>query len=310
MPRQDVRQIMFDGKDTDQVFKETCWAYNKKYFNLFRSNYHFKHGGEPLNYRQEKFLMRKFWYEGKVAAFKIKNIDDIGFCDWAQITHDMYGEPETVQLINQWSSPLIPSAPQVVDKDVVLGWIQSNQQSVKSIVDWYIQRIAQVDMVINTNLNLHKMPFIIPIDKADKEADKQINDAVSRILNNELIITVKGVDPQLFKAVSTEAPYIIDKLQNYKKDLENDLKTYLGINNPGVTKIEQLQMSEVQANDSEVNSHDTDYKANLDGFCQRIKDTLGFDISVEVVREQVTEDRQPNEYTEAPGPKGGDSDED
>lgn len=297
--RQDVRQIMFD-KNVNSVYNETVNMLRNKYYALYRSNFKWNN----INYRQEDFIMRKFWADGTVAAFKIKNLDEIGFCSWARVTIDMYGETETVTLVNQYGSPLVPSNTQVVDKDVVIGWIQSNRKPLRMIVDWYIERIAQVDMVINTNLNLHKMPFIIPLDKGDKEAKNQLNDVVDRILNNELVLFVEGVDPSLFKTVATGAPYIIDKLANYRKDLENDLKTVIGINNPGVTKIEQLQLSEVNANNAEVNSHDNDYKYQLDKFCERIKETLGYDISVETVREPVQNDGVEKEYEEAPGPKG------
>ena len=250
--------------------------------------------------------MRKFWADGTVAAFKIKNIDELGFCSWARNTIDMYGETETVNLVNQYGSPLIPQTVQVVDKDVVIGWIQSNRKPLRMIVDWYIERIAQVDMVINTNLNLHKLPFLIPLDKGDKDAKSKLTDVVDRILNNELVLFVEGVEPSLFKAVATQAPYIIDKLANYRKDLENDLKTYLAVNNPGVNKIEQLQLSEVNANNDEINSHDEDFKEQLDKFCERIRDVLGYDISVEIQREEVEQDGVLKEYEDAPGPDGGD----
>lgn len=302
MPRQDVRQLMFDYKDVNDVYNQTVNMLRNKYYNLYRSNFRWNN----INYRQEDFIMRKFWAEGTVAAFKIKGIDEIGFCSWARNTIDMYGETETVTLVNQYGSPLVPSSIQVVDKDVVLGWIQGNRKPLKMIVEWYIERIAQVDMVINTNLNLHKLPFLIPLDKADKDAKNKLQDVVARILNNELVLFVEGVEPSLFKAVATAAPYIIDKLENYKKDLENDLKTYIAVNNPGVTKIEQLQLSEVNANNDEVNSHDNDYKYNLDAFCERIRETLGYDISVETVRQPVEYDGVEKSYSEAPGPKGDD----
>jgi len=305
MARQDVRQIMFD-KDVNQVYAATCNILRNKYYNLYRSNFKWNN----INYRQEDFIMRKFWKDGTVAAFKIKNLDEIGFASWGRCTIDMYGETETVNLVNQYGSPLVPSTVQTVDKDVVIGWIQSNRKPLSMIVDWYIERIAQVDMVINTNLNLHKMPYVIPLDKADKDAKKQLSDAVDKILNNELVLFLDGVDPSLFKAVATAAPYIIDKLANYRKDLENDLKTYLAVNNPGVSKIEQLQLSEVNANNDEINSHDDDFKNNLDAFCERIKETLGYDISVEIQREKVENDGVAKEYEEAPGPKGGNENDD
>lgn len=304
MARQDVRQIMFD-KNINQVYATTVNMLRNKYYNLYRSNFKWNN----INYRQESFIMRKLWADGTVAAFKIKNLDEIGFASWTRVSLDMYGETETVQLVNQYSSPLIPSTTQIVDKDVVIGWIQSNRKPLRMIVDWYVERIAQVDMVINTNLNLHKLPYIIPLDKADKDAKKQLTDAVDRILNNELVLFIEGVDPSLFKAVATAAPYIIDKLANYRKDLENDLKTYLAVNNPGVNKIEQLQLSEVNANNDEINSHDEDFKEQLDAFCERIKETLGYDISVEVQRQAVEDDGIAKEYEDAPGPKGGSEDD-
>ena len=302
MPRQDVRQIMFDAKSVNDVYNQTVNMLRNKYYNLYRSNFKWNN----INYRQEDFIMRKFWADGTVAAFKIKNIDELGFCSWARNTIDMYGETETVNLVNQYGSPLIPQTVQVVDKDVVIGWIQSNRKPLRMIVDWYIERIAQVDMVINTNLNLHKLPFLIPLDKGDKDAKSKLTDVVDRILNNELVLFVEGVEPSLFKAVATQAPYIIDKLANYRKDLENDLKTYLAVNNPGVNKIEQLQLSEVNANNDEINSHDEDFKEQLDKFCERIRDVLGYDISVEIQREEVEQDGVLKEYEDAPGPDGGD----
>lgn len=303
--RQDVRQLLFEGKNVNAVYNQTVAMLRNKYYALYRSNFKWNN----INYRQEDFIMRKFWKDGTVAAFKIKNLDEIGFCSWARNTIDMYGETETVTLVNQYGSPLIPTNIQVVDKDVVIGWIQSNRKPLAMIVDWYIERIAQVDMVINTNLNLHKLPYIIPLDKSDKDAKNKLQDTVDRILNNELVLFVEGVDPTLFKAVATQAPYIIDKLANYRKDLENDLKTVIGVNNPGVSKIEQLQLSEVNANNDEVNSHDNDYKTQLDKFCERIRDTLGYEVSVETIRQPVEQEGVVKEYTEAPGPKGDNEDD-
>lgn len=304
MAKNDVRKIMFD-KDVNKVYNQTINMLRNKYYNLYRSN--FKWNG--INYRQEDFIMRKFWKDGTVAAFNIPAVDELGFSSYGMSSVDMYGEIETVNLVNQYGSPLIPYTVQVVDKDVVIGWIQSNRKPLSMIVDWYIERIAQVDMVINTNLNLHKMPYVIPLDKADKDAINKLKDAVDRILNNELVLFVEGVDPTLFKAVATQAPYIIDKLANYRKDLENDLKTYLAVNNPGVTKIEQLQLSEVNANNDEINSHDSDFEECLNSFCERIKEVLHKDISVDIVRQAVEDDGVDKEYDEAPGPKGDNYDD-
>lgn len=286
-------------RDTENLnYDRLVHNLRNRYYNLYRANFRAK----KLNYRQEDYVMNKFWNDGTVSAFEIKLVNELGFAPWAMQTWDMYGCPEKVNLINEKGSPLIPSTTQIVDKDVVIGYIQPNHKPLKMLVDWYIERIAQVEMVINTNLQIHKMPFVIPVD--DEKEKAKIKDAIDRILNNELVLFIDGVNPQLFKAISTAAPYIIDKLQNYKKDLENDLKTILGVNNNGTNKIEQLQMAEVNSNNAEINSFDNLYEDELKKFDKRLMETFGKDCGFECVAEKAVLAGQAHDMTEQPGPKG------
>lgn len=283
--------------------KEACLEYKlavhmleNKYYNLFRSNFE-----TSLNYREEAYVMKRFWDAGRIAAFKIKHTDKLGFCEWSKVNHDMYGEDETATLINKYGSPLVPSGIQVIDKDIVVGYIQSNRKPISMIVDWYIERIAQVEMIINTNLQLQKMPFLIPVTEG-KEL-KKLEDVVDRILNNEIVIGLEGIEPSVFKSIATNVPYVIDKLQNYKKDLENDLLTYLGVNNNGSNKIEQLQLAEVNSNNEEINLSDDNFNTNLEQFCKRVKEVLGVDMYIRVKSPDAMNDGQVHENEEKSGPK-------
>lgn len=291
------KQFFYGDRSVNETYQEIVHMLNNKYYNIFRSN--FKTTG--LSYREEQFIMNKLWNNGTIAAFKIKHTDKLGFCNWARVTWDMYGEPETVQLINEYGSPLIPTSIQTVDKDVVIGYIQSNRKPVKLIVDWYIRRIAQVECIINTNLHLQKMPFIIPVSDENEKA--KLEDVVQRILNNELVICVDGVEPGIFKSISTNVPYVVDKLQNYKKDLENDLLTYLGVNNNGSNKIEQLQLSEVNSNNEEINLSDSNFNDNLGQFSDRLMETFNATVRIEVSSPDAEADGQVHENKEKTGPK-------
>lgn len=287
----------FDGNGVE-YYKH----YNlNKYFNLFVDSFDWK----GLTYREVKYIMRKFWNDGTICAFKIKNLNKIAFAPWVRDSWDLYGEPETVTLINERGSSLIPSTTQVVDKDVVIGWVQANEKGIYESVKFYIDRIANIEAVLNTNLNLQKMPFIIPVEKEDVQ---KIYDLITRILNNDVAIVAEDIDPSMFKAVATQAPYIIDKLYNYKQSLENELKTLLGINNNGKEKEEQLQMAEVNANNDEINAHQNGYLDHLKDFCKRIKETLGIEINVECNREQAKADGQIHNG-DKPGAKEGEEDE-
>ena len=283
--------------DASAEFAKCVTIYRNRYYNAFRRQ--FKING--LDYRQQDYIMKKFYGSGTVAAFKIKGIDELGFAPWSMVTWDMYDLPETVNLMNEHGSPLIPYTVQKVDKDVCLGYIQRNKKPISMIVDWYIDRIAQVEMTINTNLNLHKMPFLIPID----ENEDKILDIVQRILNDELVIFAEGIDPALFKAVSTAAPYIIDKLHEYKVGLENELKTYLGIDNQGaVEKREQLNLDETNANNNDINDGIEGFLDCLNEFADNIKETFGIEISFERTSKPIDAIGEYHEG-EKPGPDGG-----
>lgn len=284
--------------DFGDIYTETCHMLNNKYYNIYRSNFYAK----GLNYREKNYVMNKFWNNGTVAAFKIKNVDELGWCQWARNTWDMYGEPETVNLVNTYGSPLIPTKTLIVDKDVVIIYMQSNRKPIKMIVDWYVKRIAQVECIINTNLQLQKLPFVIPVN--DENEKNKLEDVVERILNNEIVICVDGVEPTMFKSISTGVPYIIDKLQNYKKDLENDLLTYLGVNNNGSNKIEQLQMSEVNSNNEEINLSDSNFDTELKEGCQRIEKVFGIEVDIGVASPDAMDDGQAHHNEEKPGAKG------
>lgn len=284
-------------------YNAAVFQLESKYYNLYRGQ--FKWTG--LNYRQEKFIMDKFWEDGTIAAFKIKNLDELGFAPWTRTSWDMYGMTETVNLINLFSAKGIPTGNLTVDKDVVLGYLQSNQKGLHSTVRWYIERIAQVETVIAINLEMQKMPYLIPVSKDNQ---KHCEDIIDRILNGELVIFTEDDDASQYKCVETQAPYIIDKLCNYKKELEGELKTVLTINNSAVAKIEQVQLAEANSNNDEIMDTQTDYLNELQAFCKRIKETFNIDISVESTSEDIEVQGQVHERINQPGPKEGEDNND
>lgn len=282
-----------DGMDPRTVYSELKHNYTNMYYNLFING--FKWSGD-INYKEVQFVMRKFWSEGKIAMRPLLAGEKI-FTDWTRDSYDWYGNPSTVILINEFQAPvsIIPCTSQIVDKDVAIGWIQPNHKPFKMTVDWYIKRIAQVDMVINTNLNLNKIPYLIPVDEQNQS---RLNNIVQRILNNEVFLFVNDADPNLFKAVATGAPYIIDKLSEYKHILENELRTYLGIDNQGgFLNREQQNLDTTNCNNDIINLNKQGYVDELNRWCDRCSD-LGINFHVESATKPVTtiyEEQEPIE---------------
>ena len=141
--------------------------------------------------------------------------------------------------------------------------------------------MVQVDMVINTNVELHKMPYLIGVDPADKE---KLEDVVDRILSNELVIFTDLESAQLVKALATQPQYIIDKLHAYRIQLENELLTYLGFDNSGNSeKATTMLLDEINANNVVINASGDQFKTCVDNFCKRIKEVFGIEISAVIL---------------------------
>lgn len=268
-----------------EEYNEILQNYRDKYFNLFRAQ--FKWDG--LNYRQEEYIMRKFYGFGTIAAARANGLqDELVFAPWAQNAVDQYGLPEQINLLNEYNSPVIPSGNLIVDKDACIGYIQRNKKPVKAKVEYYIKQLAEVELVIRNQLNLHKLPYVISV--SDDINEENLQDIIDKIMNNEQYISTIGIDPNDIDILNTNVPYLIDKLYSYKISIENELKTYLGIDNQGVEKTEQLQLSEISSGNQEIDDCRNVFLDCLKEWCKNIKDTFGITISVESTSQDTISD--------------------
>lgn len=228
--------------------------------------------------------MRKFWSNGTVACRPIDNTDLLAFAPYAVATYNLYDYPETITLVNSRGvSPLIiPSTTQVVNKDVVIGWCMPAKKSIVSIVNHYIDRITQVELIINVNMQLQKMPFLVATSEEDAD---RLKDVVRRILNNEVIVFTGLEDLSRIQALATQTPYIIDKLQAYQQSLERELMTILGLDNIGASAAlgqTHINSDQTNANNDEINSYGDAIDMEIKTFVNLINKTFGRNIKVEV----------------------------
>lgn len=270
--------------------QQIVYIYRERYFNLWLGSWKW----EGLDKYQRLYIMRKLWSDGKIAAFDIidgqrpflgglapKDQGDnslLGFAPFALNTYNMYGFPATLTLINERATPYIPNRQMINGKDVVIGYALSSRQPIAAIAEIYIQKIVEVEMTIRTNLFAHKIPFVL---ETDNEGDIRGQDMIDRIFNDDLAFLVRP-SQNMPKPASSGQQYIIDKLYNYKVALENELNTFLGIDNSGaIEKKERLIQDELNSQDALINDFSDSIGNNLREFCEEIEKVLGYHISVE-----------------------------
>lgn len=285
------------GESAYQLYTQLMFEFENRFYNLYRSNWKV----EGVTDEEEKYILDQFWKRGQIAAFN-DAVGDTHFAKFTKTSNDMYGYPYTVRLTNEWCSPIIPANDLIVqgpDANCALGYLNSSQKGLLNTVRYFLERIAQAEMLIHNQLKLMNCPYLIPIEAEDKD---KMNDIVSRILNNELVIFAEDVNPAMFKAIQTGVQYYIDKIQIYEDNLINQIKLILGVQNAGMNKVEQIQMAQVTSTGSETSGYETDYIHNLEKFSKRCKEVLGKDIKF-IRTVECTMQGQAHDMEEKAGPK-------
>ena len=254
--------------------------YNNKYFNLFMTI--LKIGG--LSQQAADFFLRRCWDTGNYCIFPVVNEPFVSTFTSSFV--DVYGWAKDVEVVNKYNASFFPVGLQRVDRDVVIGYVRPNHKPIKTMVDNYIQRIVNIDMVINTNLIVHKMPFVVGVSPADRA---KCEDLMQRLLNDDPVIFTELKDLQLAKAMTTNAPYIVDKLYAHRIALENELLTELGIDNviADATK-ERLLVDEVNANNAIINLNGKMMLDQIQTAFDKANELWGFSLTIEPVLKAVT----------------------
>lgn len=274
-----------------QVRNSLISRYRDKYFNLFVNSYEW----EGLSPAQVRYIMMRFWYDGKVAGFSplhdiqptsdllagaLDMADGLVFAPFVPHQYNIYDEVSTLELINKRGSPIIPNRVLMVGKDVAIGYAQNSKMPIAVDANRYLDRIVEAEMTIWVNLLRQKLPMIGKISEGNTE---KVSDILSKVLNDEpAFLTDLDIGGSLQSV--PDSPYIIDKLYNYKCDLENELRTFLGIDNMGERqKKERMITDEADSNDALINDHADIFLHNFSAFADSLNELFGTQISVRAI---------------------------
>ena len=147
-------------------------------------------------------------------------------------------------------------------------------------LNYYCTKLAQIDSTINTNLIQQKVPFIFA---TSKENEFTIKNLYAKMYSGEPAIFV---DQSLLtngelniQSIACEAPYIIDKLQQHRFEVEKELLTFLGINTT-IEKKERLLVDETNANNEQIMLNVEIGLREREKACEEINERFGLNIQV------------------------------
>ena len=187
--------------------------------------------------------------------------------------------------------------------DVVYIMNNELQKPTKDTLTLFAARLYETERTSDVNLQAQKTPVLI-------EGDKNVlltlkNTYLQYSGNMPVIYGNKNFDvSSKLNVLRTDAPYIVDKLEDHKHNLWNDCMTFLGINNANTSKKERLVTSEVESNDQLINYYLNCFYKTRKKACDILNEKFGTNVEIVLNKEVVD---LLAETTEALEKEGGDS---
>lgn len=90
------------------------------------------------------------------------------------------------------------------------------------------------------------------------------------------------ISNDMMRSIDTKAPYVADKLSEYKKEIWNEFLQFIGVNAIDVEKKERLISGESNANNEVINLNLQSYLVPRQEACKKFNELFGTNISVRV----------------------------
>lgn len=99
-----------------------------------------------------------------------------------------------------------------------------------------------------------------------------------------------SLSPDSIRSIRTEAPFLADKIMDYKKQIWNECLTFLGINNISEDKKERLITDEASENNELINLNLLSYLEPRQEACRQFNEKFGFTGTDKEIKVQVSSD--------------------
>ena len=189
-----------------------------------------------------RYLELHLFQNGSVVYFRDEVMGDLCLDCIANGQFDVYGNPisrRAYSSYNQYQKTLDES-------DSVIIWNNYLRQPSVLDVKMFAKRLYNLDRIIDVNANAQKTPVLV--QGTEKQRLTLVNLYKEFDGNAPFIFGDKSLDLNSLKAISTDAPYVADKLYQLKTQIWNEALTYLGISNLNIQKKERMVTDEVQRN--------------------------------------------------------------
>ena len=222
-----------------------------------------------------RYIELRLFETGSVVFFKDDVLGELCLDCIQQGNFDVYGNPITRRAYSCYNN----YQKVLNDKDSVIIW--NNYLRTNSVTDiqLYAKRLWDLDRSVDVNAKAQKTPLLIQCNEKQRMSMKNLYMQYDG--NTPVIFADNNIDINGVKVVSTQAPYVADKLYQLKNQIWNEALTYLGISNLNINKQERLITDEVSSSQgSTISSRYSRLECRKQAV-EKINEMFGLDIEVD-----------------------------
>lgn len=142
-------------------------------------------------------------------------------------------------------------------------------------MELFALRLYEAERTADVNIKAQKTPILLLVDEKQRLTMENLYSQYDG--NKPFIFGDKNnLSENQLKAIDTKAPFIADKIIDYKKEIWNEALTFLGINNIMIDKKERLVADEANSNNELINLNLQSYLAPRQEACRQFNEKFGF----------------------------------
>lgn len=261
--------------DTALVNDQTYFDFLYRLRKIATSMFEWQNLPESMDAR---FLELSLYYRG-VAGLLYD--EEYGFIN-TQATSagelNIYGLPVTINCYSYGYSKIRNVynglvEPNIKEKEAILVLNNAERLPTAPTLELFAMRLYEAERSSDVNIKAQKTPILIVTDDNQRLSMetmyKQIDGNLPAIFGDRKLLNIDSV-----KAIRTDAPYVADKLQEYKTKIWNEALAFLGVNNLD-EKRERLISDETSQNNEMVNYNLQSYLVPRQKACEQFNEKYG-----------------------------------
>lgn len=138
------------------------------------------------------------------------------------------------------------------NSECILVMNNVEMQPTAGSMELFALRLYEAERTADVNIKSQKFPVLIAVDEKQRVFMENLYNQYNG--NQPFLMGDKNqLNENSLKCINTGAPFVADKIMDYKKEIWNEALTFLGVNNIMVDKKERLVADEANSNNELIN---------------------------------------------------------